>query len=124
MAVTEASDRIEAFQIHAFSEMVHGGNPAGVCLLDVWLRDDEMCRIAQDFGPSVTAFVLKAPSGPHPLRWFTRGGREVDSFCGHATFSAAHVLLRLKGLERVDFVTTAGTMQIGRSGDYLTMTVP
>jgi len=80
-------DRIEAFHIHAFSQTVHGGNPAGVCVLDAWLSDGQMRRVAQDLGPSVTAFVLNSEDGIHPLRWFTRGGREVDSFCGHATFA-------------------------------------
>lgn len=125
-AASDAIDRIEAFQIHAFSQVVHGGNPAGVCILDAWPHDDEMRRIAQDLGPSVTAFVLKSRSSTHPLRWFTRSGREVDSFCGHATFSAAYVLLQLKGLDHgwLDFESAFGNVRVGRSQDYLTMTVP
>jgi predicted PhzF superfamily epimerase YddE/YHI9 len=122
----EIADLIEAFQIHAFSRTVHGGNPAGVCILHAWLKDEALRNVAQDLGPSVTAFVLKSEHGIHPLRWFTRGGREVDSFCGHATFSAAHVLLRVKGVERgaLDFDTISGIRHVERSGDGLTMTVP
>jgi predicted PhzF superfamily epimerase YddE/YHI9 len=122
----EAADLIEAFQIHAFSRNVHGGNPAGVCILQAWLQDDALRNVAQDLGPSVTAFVLKSEDRTYPLRWFTRGGEEVDSFCGHATFSAAHVLLRLKGLGNgeLDFHTTSGIRHVARSGDRLTMTVP
>jgi predicted PhzF superfamily epimerase YddE/YHI9 len=122
----ETAELIEAFQIHAFSRTVHGGNPAGVCILQAWLKDDALRSVARDLGPSVTAFVLKSADGTHPLRWFTRGGQEVDSFCGHATFSAAHVLLRLKGLEHgaLDFQTISGIRHVARCGDRLTMTVP
>ena len=95
----DTGDLIEAYQIHAFSRTVHGGNPAGVCILQARLDDDALRNIAQDLGPSVTAFVLESGNDTHSLRWFTRGGREVDSFCGHATISAAHVLLRLKDIE-------------------------
>lgn len=117
---------IDAFQVHAFSKSAHGGNPAGVCLLNEWLRDDEMRRIAEDLGPSVTAFVLRTRDGVHAVRSFTRGGREVESFCGHATFSAAHILLNGAGEQRgaLELLTSAGPMRVGRSGEYLTMSVP
>lgn len=117
---------IDAFQIHAFTATVHGGNPAGVCVLEQWLNDDELRQVAADFGPSVTAFVLDGPGGPYPLRWFTRGGREVQSFCGHATFSAAHVMLRIKKpqVDAVDFLTVSGTRRIAVAGESLTMAVP
>jgi predicted PhzF superfamily epimerase YddE/YHI9 len=119
-------DRIEAFHVHAFSQTVHGGNPAGVCVLDAWLSDGQLQRVAQDLGPSVTAFVLNSEDGTHPLRWFTRGGREVNSFCGHATFAAGHVMLRLKrsGSDRLTFLAVSGTHHIDRVGEYLTMTAP
>jgi len=118
--------QLEGFQIHAFSQRVHGGNPAGVCLLDEWLSADAMQHIARDLGPSVTAFVLNSDDGVHALRWFTRGGREVDSFCGHATFSAAHVLLQIKRSKhlRIEFKTVSGSRYVARSDEYLTMTVP
>lgn len=117
---------LDVYHVHAFSEMVHGGNPAGVCLLDRWLDDEKLKRIAQDIGPSVTAFVLGARNGRYPLRWFTRGGLEVNNFCGHATFSAAHVLLRLKPENDapLSFATVSGTRHVGVAGQYLYMTVP
>ena len=122
----DTGDLIEAYQIHAFSRTVHGGNPAGVCILQARLDDDALRNIAQDLGPSVTAFVLESGNDTHSLRWFTRGGREVDSFCGHATISAAHVLLRLKDMDcgGLDFDTLSGIQHVERSGDRLTMTVP
>lgn len=121
-----ASSCIEAFQVHAFSPDVFGGNPAGVCLLDTWPDDAQLRRIAQEFGPSVTAFVLKTADDERVARSFTRGGREVDSLCGHAMFSTAHVLLNLKepGRDGLDLLTPEGPMHIGRAGEKLTMRIP
>lgn len=90
----------EAYQVHAFTKRLHGGNPAGVCVLESWPADETLRAIAVDFGLSVTAFVVDRADGPMPLRWFTRGGREVQSFCGHATFAAAHVMLLERARER------------------------
>lgn len=100
----------EAFQIHAFTNRLHGGNPAGVCVLEEWPKDEALRLIAIDFGIPVTAFVLDRPVDPLPLRWFTRGGREVLSFCGHATFAAAHAMLLERGREcdTVIFETVSG----------------
>jgi predicted PhzF superfamily epimerase YddE/YHI9 len=117
---------IETYHVHAFTQSVHGGNPAGVCILDTWLSDDAMRRIAVDLGPSVTAFVLNSISGSHPLRWFTRGGREVHNFCGHATFCAAHVMLRMRNPVRssLDFLTVSGVRRVAVREDSLAMTIP
>jgi predicted PhzF superfamily epimerase YddE/YHI9 len=114
------------YQVHAFSAVVHGGNPAGVCVLDKWLDDRSLALIARDLGPSVTAFVLTSHNEDHALRWFTRRGVEVESFCGHATFSAGHVLLRLKEppQRRLRFRTVSGTRIVGETGEHLYMTVP
>lgn len=117
---------INAFQIHAFTPTIHGGNPAGVCVLEQWLSDERLRQVAMDFGPSVTAFVLDQSGTGYPLRWFTRGGREVNSFCGHATFSAAHVMLRIKKpqIDTIDFLTISGLRRVAAVGESLTMTVP
>jgi len=119
-------DPLEVYHVHAFSRTIHGGNPAGVCLLDEWPHDSLLRGIAQDLGPSVTAFVLLPRDGSYPLRWFTRGGLEIGNFCGHATISAAHVLLRLKRADEqsLAFQTASGLRHVELTGDYLNMTVP
>lgn len=119
--------RILAYQIHAFSNTVRGGNPAGVCLLDAWLDDARLQDIARDLGPSVTAFALReAEEGAQRVRCFTRSGREVDSLCGHAVFSAAHVLLGRLGadLDGLVLLTPVGAVRVGKDGDFLTMDLP
>ncbi|MCP3733824.1 PhzF family phenazine biosynthesis protein [Sphingomonas sp. RP10(2022)] len=114
---------LRAFQIHAFTSKVFGGNPAGVCLLDTWPTDAVLARIAHDFGPSVTAFV-----GPgedtRGLRWFTRGEREVMSFCGHATFAAAHAVLHETGADAIQFATVSGIRPAAMVDGGISMGIP
>ncbi len=100
----------DAYQVHAFTKRLHGGNPAGVCVLESWPGDETLRAIAVDFGSSVTAFMVDRADGQIPLRWFTRGGREVQSFCGHATFAAAHVMLleRARARNTIVFETVSG----------------
>lgn len=109
-----------SFDIHfvnAFSMDPEGGNPAAVCLLDRWPDDDVLRHIGMTTGPSVTAFVLPPENGEFPLRWFTRGGREVRSFCGHATFAAAHVLAQADpSLDRFSFRAVSGQFLIRLEG--------
>ncbi|MCW4460895.1 PhzF family phenazine biosynthesis protein [Sphingomonas sp. BT-65] len=119
------SDVIEISYINAFTRRAGGGNPAAVCRLDAWGPDARLRAIATTAGPSVTAFVLPDVDGVYPLRWFTRGGREVDSFCGHATFAAAHLLsLEHQAADGFDLRSPTGQYRIGREGALLTMAAP
>ena len=117
---------LETYQVHAFASAPYSGNPAGVCLHGPSLDVDEMRAIAMDLGPSVTAFVEDAAGKRLPLRWFTREGNEVQSFCGHATFAAAHVMLRCRrqALDAIEFETISGVRRVEAAGDELTMQIP
>ncbi|MGX1928206.1 PhzF family phenazine biosynthesis protein [Flagellimonas sp. 2504JD4-2] len=77
------------YQIDAFTDHVFGGNPAAVCVLDHWLDDGLMQKIAQENNLAETAFAVKSAEG-YELRWFTPEV-EVD-LCGHATLATAYVL--------------------------------
>ena len=75
--------------IDVFTDKLFGGNPAGVCLLETWLSDDILQKIAAENNLSETAFLVKQ-HGYYELRWFTPT-IEVD-LCGHATLASAFVL--------------------------------
>ena len=76
---------------HAFTDADLLGNPAGVCLTDLFPSDEAMQAIAAEIGLSETAFIVPSDSNEYELRWMTPK-REVD-LCGHATMAAAHFLL-------------------------------
>ncbi len=119
-------EEIDLYQVHTFTERAHGGSPAGVCVSKTALSEAAMRAIAIDLGPSVTGFVHEVESDLLDLRWFTREGREVVSFCGHATFGSAHVMLhhRRPNARALRFSTISGQREVQRQGDFLTMAAP
>nr|WP_299337720.1 PhzF family phenazine biosynthesis protein [Allomuricauda sp.] len=82
------------YQIDAFASEVFKGNPAAVCILDSWLDDEIMQKIAQENNLAETAYAVK-DGNQYALRWFTPE-IEVD-LCGHATLATAYVLFNYYG---------------------------
>lgn len=109
------------FQVDAFADRPFTGNPAAVMPLDHWLDDEVMQAIAAENNLSETAFTVPSErdDADYNLRWFTPTV-EV-SLCGHATFAAAHILIR--GQE-IRFSTLSGILTVGRDGDLLQMSLP
>ena len=111
------------YQVDAFTSKVFGGNPAAVMLLETWMPDERMQRIATENNLSETAFVV-AQGERWGLRWFTPTA-EVD-LCGHATLAAAHVLYKLSKAEgEIQFETQSGILSVTRNdNNLLTMDFP
>jgi PhzF family phenazine biosynthesis protein len=82
------------YQIDAFTDHIFGGNPAAVCILEQWLPDVLMQRIAEENNLAETAFAVQKDAH-YELRWFTPE-IEVD-LCGHATLATAHTLFEHYG---------------------------
>ena len=83
---------MKMYQVDAFTDRPFSGNPAAVCILECWLPDEIMLKLAIENNLSETAFAVGS-DGRYDLRWFTPGG-EVD-LCGHATLAAGFVILNL-----------------------------
>lgn len=79
---------IPMYLVSAFSERPFAGNPAAVCLLDAWLADDILLKMAQEHNQSENR--LRARGRGVFLRWFTT--RNEVNLCGHATLASAHVI--------------------------------
>lgn len=115
--------RIPYYQVNAFTKDPFGGNPAGVCVLDQWLADDLLQKIAAENNLSETAFFL--PEGnSFRLRWFTPTV-EVD-LCGHATLATAAVLFFELGFkdEQVRFESRSGPLFARRQDDLIDLDFP
>jgi PhzF family phenazine biosynthesis protein len=101
--------RIPYYQVDAFTARTFGGNPAGVCVLESWLPDDILQRVAAENNLAETAFFIRQADDSYHLRWFTPV-LEVD-LCGHATLASAFVLftelgyaVRVNGMEKFRLV--------------------
>lgn len=112
--------------IDAFTDRPFSGNPAGVCLLEKSLSDEQMQQIAMEMNLSETAFVQKTSEPGHfNLRWFTPT-LEID-LCGHATLASSFWMLRTgwaKPGEFIRFSTKSGELRVKGEEDYLVMDFP
>jgi PhzF family phenazine biosynthesis protein len=115
--------RIPYYQVNAFTKRTFGGNPAGVCILDRWLPESLLQKIAAENDFAETAFLVRSREG-YELRWFTPN-MEID-LCGHATLGAAAVLFFERGEkgEVVKFSTRSGVLAATRRGDLLELDFP
>ncbi len=116
--------RLKLYQIDAFADKVFAGNPAAVCVLDEWLPDALMQKIAAENNLSETAFVVKSGER-YAIRWFTPIA-EVD-LCGHATMATAYVLFNyyLTGKSTIEFASVSrGNLSVTREGEWLTLDFP
>ncbi len=116
--------KIEIFQVDAFAEELFQGNPAAVCLLDGWLEDGIMQKIAEENNLAETAFIVKKDNH-YEIRWFTPT-IEVE-LCGHATLASAFVIF-----EYLDFIGTkidfhspiSGALSVVKNEDKLFLDFP
>lgn len=110
-------------QVDAFSDRPFAGNPAMVYLLEQWLDDALMQRIAAEHNLAETAFVV-AQGEAYAIRWFTPS-TEVP-LCGHATLASAYVLFEVYGQDkpRLDFHSQSGLLSVSRDGDLLWLDFP
>ena len=114
---------IRYFQVNAFTTDPFGGNPAGVCLLERWLPDPLLQRIAAENDFSETAFLVPNQTA-FDLRWMTPT-TEVD-LCGHATLASAHVLFfeKRSPQERLLFHTRSGPLAATRRNGLIELDFP
>lgn len=115
--------KIEIFQVDAFTDKIFHGNPAAVCLVDDWLNDELMQAIAVENNLSETAFV-RAENGNYNIRWFAPDG-EI-SLCGHATLAAGFVLFELGkcSAELIRFSSLSGELLVRKQGERYTLDFP
>lgn len=114
---------MKQYIVDAFTDRIFHGNPAAVCVLEQWLPDEIMMKIADENHLSETAYTVKE-NGIYRLRWFTPGG-EID-LCGHATLATAFVLLNYyeKCKDSISFETMSGTLTVSKKGELYEMDFP
>lgn len=116
--------KIPFYKVDAFTGKAFSGNPAAVCMLDKWLRDDLLQNIAAENNLSETAFLVFKSKGQYELRWFTPKV-EID-LCGHATLASAYVIFSFidTSLSSASFQTASGPLIVKRSKDLMIMDFP
>ncbi|HEY3973875.1 MAG TPA: PhzF family phenazine biosynthesis protein [Candidatus Sulfotelmatobacter sp.] len=130
--------RIPVFHVDAFTKHPFRGNPAAVCLLNAWLDDEMLRKVAAENNLSETAFLVpirnlpthdlpgsRAAISHYDLRWFSP--RKEVKLCGHATLASAYVVCDLwtPGIEAIRFETRwSGTLTVRKDGNLFSMDFP
>lgn len=115
---------IPLYHFGAFTDRPFTGNPAAVCLLDSWLDDGWLRKVAAENNVSATAFLVPSGDG-YELRWFTPV-REIK-LCGHATLASGYVVCRIlqPGVNIARFSTRfRGTVTLTKQEDFFLMDFP
>jgi PhzF family phenazine biosynthesis protein len=115
---------IPYYEVLAFTSRLFAGNPAGVCILNEWLPDQLLQKIAAENNLAETAFLIERDSF-YDIRWMTPAV-EMD-LCGHATLASAHVLFQHVGFrgDTVRFEShSAGELKVDRRDDRLVLDFP
>lgn len=101
------------------------GNQAAVMVLDHWLGDEWLARIAAENNFAETAFLVPdtTDAADWELRWFTPA-TEVR-LCGHATLASGHTVLAAGDTDEVRFRTRqAGILTVSRCADGYDLALP
>ena len=119
------SQKIPYWHVDAFSEKPFGGNQAAVMVLDQWLPDDVLVKIAEENLFAETAFVVRDNSGEADWEWRWCTPTEEVRLCGHATLASGHVLLTRDGGDRLTFRTRhSGTLEVMRGDNGYRLGLP
>jgi PhzF family phenazine biosynthesis protein len=116
--------KIPYFEVLAFTDRLFTGNPAGVCILEEWLRDEMLQKIATENNLAETAFFIDRGNF-FDIRWFSPSA-EID-LCGHATVASAHVLFQHLGRpgDSLAFRSrSSGELRVDRAGERLVLDFP
>lgn len=110
--------------VDAFTAKPFSGNPAAVMLLDAFLPDDVLLKVAMEHNLSETAFLVRLAEDHYRLRWFTPSA-EVP-LCGHATLASAVALFEEHGVQanEIRFDTLSGRLTVGRTPDGYCLNLP
>lgn len=111
------------YVVDAFAEHLFEGNPAGVCIMDEWISDELMQKIAAENNLSETACAVKEEEN-YRLRWFTPAD-EIE-LCGHATLATAYVIANFyeSNVEEIKFQTISGELVVVKKGERYEMDFP
>jgi len=117
-------NKIEIYQIDAFTKEPFCGNSAGVTFGDN-LNDGIKQQIAKEMNLAETAFLSKSDKADFHLQWFTPTV-QVE-LCGHATIASLHFLKEhslLKNGQTITFDTRSGILKCKMEDDKYFMQIP
>jgi PhzF family phenazine biosynthesis protein len=115
---------ISTYHIDAFTDKLFSGNPAAVCILNQWLPDAVLQKIAEENNLPATAFLVRE-ANQFSIRWF---GPEYEiDLCGHGTLAAGYVIFNLLEPSLPEAVLhhpIVGALKIQRQDNLISLNFP
>ena len=121
----EKTNRIDTYIVDSFTDKPFKGNPAGVCILNQKLSEEQMQSIAKELGLSETAFIIQIDKqNKYSIRYFSPI-MEIP-LCGHATLASSKVLFEIKPeMVEIHFKNIQNLdLMIRKYGDKIEMEFP
>lgn len=116
--------QIPSYHVDAFTDKLFSGNPAMVCLLNEWLPDSILQKIAIENNLPATAFLVSEQDG-YGIRWFAPE-YEIE-LCGHGTLSSAFVIFNIlkPNIHNINlYHPTAGVLRVKRDNEFIILDFP
>lgn len=115
---------IPTYRVNSFGSDPFSGNPACVCLLDSFLEEQLMLKIARENKTAETAFVVPTEQfDAYKIRWFS-SSQEID-LCGHGALAAVHILSQKNSIIKdCTLLTKSGRHIVNIEKDIYTLNFP
>jgi len=94
---------VKVKKVNGFTDVIDGGNPAGVVFDSPDLTDKQMAYISKKLAVSETAFVFPSKKADYKVRFFTPE-IEVD-LCGHGTIATFFTMALEKIITKTSTLT-------------------
>jgi len=109
-------------KVRAFTDKLHGGNPAGVICFLQFPAQAQLQQLALQNNQPVTAMVAPTADG-YQIRWFTP--QQEINLCGHGTLAAAAVLFsKHPALTQLQFFSRYGDISVRKDAAGLSLFLP
>ncbi len=115
---------MKTYIVDSFTKESFKGNPAAVCFPEYDLSEEQMLKIAKEFGLSETAFVQPTDkTGTYFIRYFSP--KKEIPLCGHATLAAAKIIFKNTDETELHFITIEKLdLQVTRRAEEIAMEFP
>lgn len=116
--------KIDTYHVDTFTTKQFSGNPAAVCILENWLPDDILQKIAVENNQPATTFLVHEKNEIY-VRWFAPD-YEID-LCGHGSLAAGFVLFNLLDYPKETIILhhpSAGVITISRNKEFICLNFP
>lgn len=116
--------KITVYHVDVFTDKLFSGNPAAVCILEKWLPETLLQKIAEENNLPATAFLVQVNNKIY-TRWF---GPEYEiDLCGHGSLASGYVIFNIlqPTLQSINLIhPVVGELRIANKDSFICLNFP